>query len=179
MKRRTVHSLFAVSAVACALVTAYGVVRLAEVKRVNAALAGHSAPGENARVPEAQFASAIALARSGQTDAALNVYKQLIQNSRGSLRQAALYNVGNVHMRAAAHTTTQDATQALPLIELAKQSYREVLRQDPNNWDARYNLELALRLAPEFDEEALGEDDEEGAEERAASTVQGARMDLP
>jgi len=179
MKRRTVHTLFAAGAAACALLTAYGAMRLTEVKRVNAALAGHAAPDESTRVPEAQFATAMVLARSGQTDAALNAYKQLIQNSGGSLRQAALYNVGNLHMRAAAQTTTQDAAQALPLIELAKQSYREVLREDPNNWDARYNLELALRLAPEFDEEALGEDDEEGAEERAASTVQGARMDLP
>ena len=39
--------------------------------------------------------------------------------------------------------------QAQALVELAKQRYRDLLRADPGDWDARYNLERALWLAPE------------------------------
>ena len=40
---------------------------------------------------------------------------------------------------------------AMPLLELAKQNYREILRTDSGHWDAKYNLELALILAPDTD----------------------------
>lgn len=180
MRRRTVHTLFGGVAVVCAALTGYEVLRLTQAQRVNSALGHAAAPDTDLVMPEAQFAAAMELARSGNTDGALNAYKQLMQNARADhLRLAAQYNVGNLLMRAAAHTSTQDATQSLPLIELAKQSYRDVLRTNPQDWDARYNLELALRLAPEFDEEVLSDDDEEGAEQGAPSTVQRAKMDLP
>ncbi len=42
-----------------------------------------------------------------------------------------------------------DAARGLPMVELAKQRYRDLLRDTPGDWDARYNLERALRLAPE------------------------------
>ena len=65
------------------------------------------------------------------------------------------------------------------MIELAKQNYRQVLHEDPDDWDARYNLERALWLAPEFD---IGADDIErpnGPRERAATTMQSSQGDLP
>ena len=44
---------------------------------------------------------------------------------------------------------TDDAGGSRTLVELAKQGYRELLRLEPDYWPARYNLEQALRLAPE------------------------------
>ena len=44
-----------------------------------------------------------------------------------------------------------DHDLAMPLIELAKQNYTEVLRANSGHWDAKFNLELALVLAPELD----------------------------
>jgi mxaK protein len=35
------------------------------------------------------------------------------------------------------------------MLEQAKERYRELLRIDAGDWDARYNLERALWLAPE------------------------------
>ena len=71
------------------------------------------------------------------------------------------------------------AAQSLPLLELAKVGYREVLRDNPAHWDARYNLERTLRLAPEGDQP-----DDDAAppplnNERAATTMKGFTMGLP
>jgi len=48
--------------------------------------------------------------------------------------------------------------RSLPLLEQAKQRYRQLLRVSPGDWDARYNLERALWFAPEASEGADGPD---------------------
>ena len=68
---------------------------------------------------------------------------------------------------------------ALPLVELAKQSYRDVLRDNPADWDAKYNLERALWLAPEVDE-ALAEDSNPSEwERRVILPAQRFKVELP
>ena len=71
------------------------------------------------------------------------------------------------------------AFKSLPLIELAKQSYRDLLREDPNDWDARYNLERALWLAPEVEQVIADDAEPADKEENVATTLQHARIDLP
>lgn len=179
MKRRTMHALFAAVTVVCAAAAAREAVRLNDAERVNDAIVRATALSTSSSLPEAQFARAAALARTGKTDAALKAYKAIAQENRADLRVAALYNLGNLHIREAERTGVDDPTQSLPLIELAKQSYRDVLRAQPADWDARYNLERALQLAPELDDSPLEEAEPQEAEEHVSSTVQGARMDLP
>ena len=41
-----------------------------------------------------------------------------------------------------------DSARAVPLIELAKGIYRGLLREEPADWDLRYNLERAVRICP-------------------------------
>ena len=179
MRRRTLHIAFAAVSVVCAGAAVYQAAKLREARRVNDSIVRATAVEAGSSLPEAQFARAIALSRTGRADAALKAYKDLSQGSRADLRIAALYNLGNLHIREAQRTGADDPTQALPLIELAKQSYRDVLRAEPGNWDARYNLERALQLAPELDDPAAEEEETESPEQHVSSTLQGARMDLP
>jgi mxaK protein len=179
MKRRTMHAMFATVAVICAAAAARETARLSDATRVNDAIVRATALATDSSLPEAQFARAAALARTGKTDAALKAYKALAQGDRADLRIAALYNLGNLHIREAERAGADDPTQSLPLIELAKQSYRDVLRAQPADWDTRYNLERALQLAPELDDAPLEEEEAQETEEHVSSTVQGARMDLP
>jgi len=178
MRRRNVHTLFAVVVAGTALAAGWQWLALMRAENVNAAI-GRAAVSANNGVPEARFAHALAVAHAGDADTALKEYKAIAQGSRPDLRVSALYNLGNLHLSQAAKLNESDVAQALPLVELAKQSYRDALRADPMAWDARYNLERALRLAPEEEEIPLSDEEPEAPEDNVASTVRGARMDLP
>ena len=128
--------------------------------------------------PPMQFAQAHALAAAGADEAALNRYAGLQGDS--SLGRAARYNSANLLLRQAiALRAGPQAGQALALIELAKESYREVLRQDPGHWDARYNLERAQRLLPDPEEAADDAPPGSRSAERAATTMRGHSPGLP
>jgi mxaK protein len=75
-------------------------------------------------------------------------------SSEGSpaFRARVLYDLGNVYFRQALETVERgEAGRAAPLAELAKDTYRRALRTDPGFRDAKYNLEAASRLMPDFD----------------------------
>jgi len=131
-----------------------------------------------ATVPQAQLAEAIALAKAGRFNAAVKAYKALL-DAPDEVRLPALYDLGNLNMREALKNGQGEAQRALPLIELAKQSYRDDLRANPADWDARYNLERALWIAPEYDDPLLQRNQAPVHAEQAISTVQGAKIDLP
>jgi hypothetical protein len=63
-------------------------------------------------------------------------------------------------------------------VELAKQRYRDLLRAEPQDWDARYNLERALRSAPE-EQEASAEETNQPVERRNVSLRGMKAGDLP
>jgi len=178
MKRSVVHCAFGLAALACASLVAYHALRLDGIKRTNAAISSARVSDFDATVPEARFARALALARTGESEAAVKAYKGLIEGGRHDLRQAARYNLGNLYMRDALADGASEAFRSLPLIELAKQGYRDVLRYEPMDWDARYNLSRALLLAPEIEQE-LEEKEDPPQKEQSVSTLQGARIDLP
>lgn len=99
--------------------------------------------------PEVAFAQGYALAAHGDNLRALTRYRQAA-DAGGPLAAAALYNIGNLHLRQA--LTAQAAgqrAQSLALFELAKQSYRDALALTPGAWNAKYNLERTLRFAPD------------------------------
>jgi len=128
--------------------------------------------------PEARLARAVSLSRVDY-DAALAAYKAIIQSNRDDLRLIALYDLGNLHLHHAIQAGLAEESQSLPLTELAKQSYRDLLRRDPTDWDARYNLERALRLAPEEDDAPDEDTGPPDPREHERSTIADPRMDLP
>jgi mxaK protein len=148
--------------------------------RVNAQIASGNLPKDDnpGLAPELRFAQAHALAASGAGEAALNRYGLLQGDS--PLGQAARYNAANLLLRqgAALHASAQPG-QALALIELAKEGFRAVLRADPNDWNARYNLERAQRLLPEPEEIDESAAESKRDAERAATTMRGNAAGLP
>ena len=141
------------------------------------------APGQP---PELRFAQAHALAQamvqspaaSGARESALNRYRALQSDAR--LGAAARFNSANLLVRQAIEVrASAQPGQAIALLELAKEYYRDVLREDPAHWDARYNLERAQRLLPDPDEEDAVPTGQERNRERAVTTMRGYSPGLP
>lgn len=180
MKRAHGHLAFALVAAALSVLTAAEALRLQHAQRINIAVASSkwTAGAADHLPPEARLARAVALARLDY-DGALAAYKSIIQSNREDLHRIALYDLGNLNLRQAVQYGLADEAQSLPLTELAKQSYRDLLRRDPADWDARYNLERALRLAPEEDADASEDTAPPDPRQHERSTIADPRMDLP
>jgi mxaK protein len=158
MKRRAVHAGFAALALVCATGALLQGVDLQRAVRINRAMARvdgardaidakNAAPSNVAAV---ELMRAVAMARSGDVDGATKAYNSLILTGRrDAIGLDALFDLGNLYLRQGLAHADENSTAYLPMIELAKQRYRDLLRVDPQQWDARFNLERALRLAPE------------------------------
>lgn len=128
---------------------------------------------------ELRFAAASLAAREGQVTRAVARYRQVAE-ARPDLAPAALVDAANaLHREGRRLVAADNRAGALPLLELAKETYREVLRRDPSLWSARYNLERALRLAPE--DEARDDDGASipASSERALTTMRAFTLGLP
>jgi mxaK protein len=146
--------------------------------RWNTLIAEQQPVPHEGNVPELRFAEAHALAASGNAETALNRYRELQGDT--PLGQAARFNSANLLMRQAIEVRgSAQPGQAIALIELAKETLREVLRHDPQHWDARYNLERAQRLLPDPEEVEIEPPDAARERERAATTMRGQSAGLP
>lgn len=117
-------------------------------------------------------------ASAPEREAALARYRPLQDDS--PLGQAARYNSANLLLRQAIEVrATLQPGQAIALLELAKEAYRDVLRHDPGFWEARYNLERAQRLLPDAEEEEPPVNEPAPEAERAVTTMRGHSAGLP
>jgi mxaK protein len=157
--------------------------RLARLER-QLAEARSSSQGSGLSTPAARLARAQVLLRgSGSTAAgqALDLYREVEAEGSDALRRIARFDTANLYLRQAQQEIAAgEPARAVPLIELAKGLYRSLLRDDPSDWDLRYNLERAVRLLPEDDPEAT-EAIQAAPEnqERAPTTMRGTSMGLP
>lgn len=141
------------------LIGAYETLRLREIARFDAALRADRLEAAAALArPEGALAAALVLQRKGEFERALRAYGGL-GSTRGALDAARRFNLANLYLRRALELGDSAGGDVVgPLIELAKQEYREVLRGDSSAWDAKYNLELALSVQPDVgDAEAAAE----------------------
>lgn len=176
-RRTTVRLGWAALALLAALAAADGW-RLWRAAQLNAAVAAGESAAGNDGPRELRFAHAAALAASGSADAALARYGTL--QGDDALGRAARFNSANLLLRQAVEMRRNNqAGQALALVELAKENYRELLRTDPGDWPARYNLERAQRLVPEPDDSDEDPPDLRRSAERAATTMRGYSPGLP
>ncbi len=167
MKRKTVHSGFVaitlgltVLAMNYWLEVSAGRAISRTINEIPAALSANDASFQShqaLRYPETRLALANAHSERGSFEAAEAAFNGLIRDkSSAATVRAAQFNLANAYLRQGMRDDLE-ASQRHSMLELAKQRYRDLLRLYPGDWDVRYNLELALRLAPE-NEKALAED---------------------
>lgn len=147
-------------------------------QRLQALLAIDADADADTGSPALRFARAHALVALGREDLALQRYRALEADT--PIGQAARFNSANLLLREALRQReTAEPGRAIPLVELAKEILRALLRAEPMHWNARYNLERAQRLVP--DPDATLEAPPEGRRnaERAATTMRGFSPGLP
>lgn len=102
--------------------------------------------------PELVFAAAFHQQRQGNVQEALRLYSSLMESADADLRKRIRYNISTIYLADAAKLWNSvgvvEHARISTLVELAKTGFRDVLRSDPGNWDARFNLEYACRITP-------------------------------
>jgi len=134
--------------------------QLYQIKQFNGALdsKNYLQAGEDRSI-YGQFAGAYLDHQNSKFDKATAAYSKVENKGDGRFQQAVRYNQANLYLQRAMAARQQGENDiAVPLIELAKHLYRELLRVDPKFWSAKYNLEQALKLAPLIADEELAED---------------------
>ena len=108
------------------------------------------------RAPESgepHYNSGNALHRMEEYEDALESFDESLMHAKGELRSHGFFNRGNTTFR------QEQYPQAI-------EAYKEVLRMDPEDRDAKHNLELALSRIPPEDQQQQDEQQEEEKDEQ-------------
>lgn len=100
---------------------------------------------------ELAFNSGNALYRMGEFDSALREYLNAAASFDDELSAMSYYNAGNAELSAGD-------------LEAAMESFKQSLRRNPGDLDAKYNLEVALALLEERESQEQGDQGQEGQE---------------
>lgn len=130
--------------------------------------------------PEVRLARAMVFKKQQRYDEALATLNLILNTPDPALQAKIRYNLGNIYLQQAiAKTETMAINDAMALTVLAKQSYRQALALDSRFWDAKYNLEVAMRLLPEMDKITSDDDSPVNQKSQLWTTVPGFPRGLP
>ncbi|MBX2869858.1 MAG: hypothetical protein KTR18_14360 [Acidiferrobacterales bacterium] len=89
----------------------------------------------------------------GEFTQARAVYNAILHRAPSSLSNKIQFNLANIYMQQAIHRFTDSDSEnddsAYPLVELSKHIYRKLLIDKIDHWPAKYNLEIAVKIAPD------------------------------
>jgi len=126
--------------------------------------------------PELRYNLGTALLRLGRYEEAQQQLEAALQDVDPALRQRTLYNLGNRFLEEGRGTAEAETRNRL--LDAAIEAYRDALRLDPSDQDAKWNLELALReqdLPPEEEPQ----DDQDQQDERDDQQGGGGEQPQP
>ncbi len=107
---------------------------------------------------EVLFARACFLLSHERIEEAQVLSEILAQRDDTKVFPSLLFNLGNARLRQAfGLITNEDLSGAIPFVNLAKRDFRRVLELEPDNWNAKYNLDVAMRLVRDY---PLGQENE-------------------
>ncbi len=97
-----------------------------------------------------------------------------------SHRAALFYNLANARLRLAIGAIEQNSIDtAVAQVNLAKMAYRQALRIDPAAWNAKYNLDIAMRLVRDLPMGADVEDASQSKPKELWTDLPGVPKGLP
>lgn len=149
---RAALAVIAAAALAGLIVTGVQLaLRAGENRTIAALAAGRDVPVAETAPPRLLFARAHFLMVRDRFDEAQLLVDRIARADDGPIAAAALYDLANARLaRAIAHLEQSQIDPAIPLVRLAKAGYRAALMRAPDLWDAKYNLDIAMRLIRDF-----------------------------
>ncbi len=130
--------------------------------------------------PEVRLARAMMFKKQQRYDEALATLNLILDAPDSALQAKIRYNLGNIYLHlAVVKTEAMAVNEAMPLVALAKQAYRQALALDSQFWDAKYNLEVAMRLLPEMDKITSENESPVNQKSQLWTTVPGFPRGLP
>ena len=110
------------------------------------------AEGRAPESAEPYYNAANTLYRTGEYEEALESYDESLKHAEEDLRSRGFFNRGNTAFQ------QQDYPEAV-------EAYKEVLRMNPDDRDAKHNLELALLRIPPQGQDDPQEEEQDGSQE--------------
>ncbi|ODN71801.1 hypothetical protein [Methylobrevis pamukkalensis] len=154
-------------------------------KRTNAVIRDLAA-GRDIAVPmdapaELLLARGDFLVRYDRVDAAEGLIEPMTRAGRPDLLADLWYTIGHGRMLTAFEgVADQDVDAATPQVRIAKEAYRRALALEPQAYDAKVNLDLAMRLVRDFpSSEAEGSEDPEAQPKNLWTDLPGLPRGLP
>lgn len=102
---------------------------------------------------ELDYNLAVAQFRKGDIESAQNLFHTAASSDDAAIASASRYNLGNCLYSKALTIAEQDKSAAIEQLRQAISHYRGSLRVNPDNADARANIELAAELIRNLEEE--------------------------
>lgn len=169
------------SLLACGLALGRLVVKERDNHAIDKLASGRNVSVSGTAEAEALFARAHFLLVRNRVDEAQPAAEEAARTASPRLRAALLYDMANARMRLA--FSLIEATQldkAVPQLRLAKDDYRRALALAPDFWDARYNLDVVMRMARDFpDIEPHGDDEAPASVSKLWTDLPGLPKGLP
>jgi mxaK protein len=153
-----------------------------ENARISELNAGHDVSVDKIinAAPEVRFARAMYYQRQHRYDEALATLNLIMDKGDSNLQTTLRYNLGNMYLQQAVEQLeANNINAAQPLVALAKQAYRQALSLNSHYWDAKYNLEMAMRLLPEMDRIDMKDDESNAPPPQLWATIPGFPRGLP
>ncbi|MCC7086200.1 MAG: VWA domain-containing protein [Pirellulales bacterium] len=97
-------------------------------------------------IPEAVFNQAVELYRAGKLDEATAKWSQTTQSGNPGLEAKSLFNLGNCAFSMATNLRDKQPQQAIEQLDTAIAHYRQSVKLNRSDNDARANIELAAKL---------------------------------
>jgi mxaK protein len=169
------------AAVTCAALTAEQWLALrADNARIEGFLQGRDAGLPRHAAADLHAARGVFLLSHDRVDDAQIELDSIADATASNARATLLYGLANAHLKhALAIFNAAPMRRVAPLIALAQSEYRQVLRMDPGNWDARYNFDIASGLTHDADVAAYLSGDDMARERALVPDAPGAPNGLP
>jgi mxaK protein len=157
--------LLAAVAIASLIFSALNYQRIQQIKAFNNSISLGEPPATDKQSFEAEFATALYLAKKERYKEATFLFTKLMQNANNSQKASIQYNLGNIFfLRGLAINGTNMTVrnEAEYDIRQAKTAYQTSLKLDNNHWDVRHNFDRLLTMLPGTPTPGVGESDTPG-----------------